>query len=232
MVSSISAWRVGAVDCDCGCLAIQYGTPAGSSDRDWIPVALVGPPSSGVVTVEFLVERKRAAFAEACAAVEKEIQFYLVDKGETDAWGYVSSYHIGALANEYGPVQWGWLPDALQVATFRFRALLRTHTLRQPYHFSVSELKDPNWPWGYAHGVYCFSDADGIAYVGRALSKTLGERIADHLRSTDPQWQSFLQGDSARVDVLDVDEESICVASALEAYLIGQLAPRINRHRQ
>lgn len=234
MQSSITGWRKGAVDCSAGCLGVQFGKPAASAARDWIPIALVGPPAAGVVDVEFLVESDRPAFAEAVEAVEKEIQYYLVDKGDADPWRYMCGHHVSQLANEYGEVQWGYFPTELDAAAFRFRAHMRAFSGARPRVFSVADLrKDPAWDWGYGHGVYCFVDGDGaVAYIGRSLGKTLGERVWEHLRDTDPQWIAATAGENAKLVILQLEDESAFVGSALEAFLISQLGPPINKNRQ
>lgn len=53
--------------------------------------------------------------------------------------------------------------------------------------FWASDLiDDPDWAWSYDPGVYCFARGREILYVGRAVGKTLGERVADRLRSAVP----------------------------------------------
>jgi hypothetical protein len=227
-------WREGVVECSGGCLGVQFGLPAGSPDRDWIPVALVGPPVTGVVNVEFLVDRGRSVFASAVKSVEKEIQYYLIDKGEADARGYMTGHHVGQLANEYGPVQWGWFPTALDAEAYRFRAHLRTFSGVRTKVLGVAELrKNPDWDWGYGRGVYCFVDDAGVvAYVGRSLGKTLGERVWEHLRDRDDGWLAATNGPGARVVILELDDDSAYVGSALEAFLIARLEPKINKRRQ
>ena len=234
MSSSITAWRLGKVSGDAGCLGVQYGVPAGASQRDWIPIALVAPPVAGVADVEFLVERAHRGFANAVEAVEEELQFYLVEKGEPDPWDYLSRHHVGQLANEYGRVQWGYFSTPLAAEAFRFTAHLRTFVGIRPAWLAVSELrKNPNWDWGYGYGVYCFVDETGAAaYVGRALGKTLGERIAEHLRSDDPEWVEATSGANSLVAILTIPDGEAFMGSALEAFLIERLEPRINRHRQ
>ncbi|TLN27278.1 hypothetical protein FDZ71_00040 [bacterium] len=96
--------------------------------------------------------------------------------------------------------------------------------------FEVGQLlDDPNWPWGYDHGVYCFIVDGAVVYVGRALGCTLGERVYDHLHSTDdPAWEEVVTRRDNRVEIFAVPEARAFLSASLEAYLIEQLAPRFN----
>ena len=94
-------------------------------------------------------------------------------------------------------------------------------------------LDDPNWTWGYEHGVYCFMDGDELAYVGRALGSTLGERIWNQLHSTsDPKWAAVVENRQNRVAVFSADARWSFVASALEAFLTQDPRPPFNLKRQ
>jgi hypothetical protein len=97
--------------------------------------------------------------------------------------------------------------------------------------FTVGELKaDSSWPWGYAHGVYCFVVDDEVVYVGRALGCTLGQRLWDQLRSiSDPEWEQVVTRDDNRIEVFSVSAEQAFLGAALEAYLIDRLSPRFNK---
>ena len=95
----------------------------------------------------------------------------------------------------------------------------------------MGELKaDSNWPWGSTYGVYCFVADDRVVYVGRALGRTLGQRLWDQLRSiSDPEWEQVVTRDENRVEVFSVSREWAFLGAALEAYLIAQLSPRFNK---
>lgn len=41
----------------------------------------------------------------------KELNFYLVEKGEKDPWQY-AIYHCGTASNIYSDVHWGYFPGA------------------------------------------------------------------------------------------------------------------------
>ena len=89
---------------------------------------------------------------------------------------------------------------------------------------AVDLIADPNWRWGFDHGVYCFTRGSEILYVGRALGKTLGERIADHLRSTqDSEWVKVVHDEETNVVVFAVEKEQAWVSASFEAFLITAL---------
>lgn len=95
--------------------------------------------------------------------------------------------------------------------------------------FTIKELADPNWPWGYSFGVYCFLVDGEVVYVGRAAGKTIGERLWDQLRSTsDPDWKKVVTSDETVVEVFLVDNEATHMACALECYLTAKLEPKFN----
>jgi len=112
----------------------------------------------------------------------------------------------------------------------RFDRILATHPEFKRHSFTVGELNaDSHWPWGYAHGVYCFVVEGKVVYVGRALGCTIGQRLWDQLRSTsNPEWEQVVTRGENRVEVFAVDREWAFLGAALEAYLIEQLAPRFN----
>jgi hypothetical protein len=102
----ISRWQEGRVDLAKQHFELRYG-PAedGWTEDGWIPVALIGPPKNRIVNVQFLVDPSDPNNAETVNDVKREIQFYLIDKGETDPWGY-AKYHCGTESNIYSPVHW------------------------------------------------------------------------------------------------------------------------------
>jgi hypothetical protein len=88
-VPKISRWREGRVDRTREHFELRYeSTVRFESDwSDWIPVAIVGPPKAQIVNVQFLVESGNPKDVAAVSDVKKEIQFYLIDKGEPDPGG-------------------------------------------------------------------------------------------------------------------------------------------------
>jgi hypothetical protein len=73
-------------------------------------VALVGQPENGAFPVEFLVGPDEREAASVLEDVRRELDFYLVEKGEPDPWGY-AHYHCWTMANVMGKVHWGTRED-------------------------------------------------------------------------------------------------------------------------
>ena len=94
----ITQWRKGPVDCTEEHFELRYGSA---------PVAVVGLPIAGIVNVQFLFEPDHPRNAGAVREVAREIQFYLIDKGEPKPWEY-AKYHCGASANVYSKVHWSF----------------------------------------------------------------------------------------------------------------------------
>ena len=75
----------------------------------WALVARVSAPVTQVFRVEFLIQGKTSVEAEMIRAVEEQLTFYLVEKGEEDPWAY-AQYHCGTGANVYSNVHWSFFP--------------------------------------------------------------------------------------------------------------------------
>lgn len=75
------------------------------------PIAIVGPPSDHTIPVEFLVTADLADEPASARvdAVRRELDYFLVELGESDPWGY-AIYHAGTASNIYGSVTWSWHP--------------------------------------------------------------------------------------------------------------------------
>lgn len=99
-----------------------------------------------------------------------------------------------------------------------------------PRRVTVGDLtSNTKWDWAGVPGVYCFVRDGRPVYVGRALGKTIGERLWNHLRSTsDPAWAEVVGDPETVVDVFEVDASQAFLAAALEAYLIEALEPQFN----
>lgn len=68
-----------------------------------------------------------------------------------------------------------------------------------------------------------------VVYVGRALGRTIGERLWDQLRSiSDPEWEQVVTGAGNRVEVYAVEKEWAFLGAALEPYLVERLKPKFN----
>jgi hypothetical protein len=74
-------WRKGSVDVDDEHFELLYGS--GDSDpATWVLVARIGRPLGKVFPVKFT-----ASGAEGVKAAVAQLNFYLVEKGETNPWG-------------------------------------------------------------------------------------------------------------------------------------------------
>jgi len=84
---------------------LRYGSADDSDWGKWLSVARVGPPTESTFAVEWILDRADSVHPEAASAVAKELDFYLVTKGEADPWVY-AQYHCGTSANLYSHVHW------------------------------------------------------------------------------------------------------------------------------
>jgi hypothetical protein len=99
------AWTERVVDIRSDHLELRYGS-ANQTDRNaWVAVVRVGPPVARTFPVEWLLSLK--AHREAVRSVRKELDFYLVEKGEEDPWAY-AQYHCSTAANMYSDVHWAF----------------------------------------------------------------------------------------------------------------------------
>jgi len=75
-------------------------------------VALVAPPRDKCFNVQFLTaeEVNDSQSTQIIENVRKELDFYLVEKGELDPWKY-AIYHTHTGADMYSKVHWGYFPD-------------------------------------------------------------------------------------------------------------------------
>ena len=102
----IERWQEGPVDPTAEHFELRYGPPGFPWDAG-LPVARIGPPVRGVVSVAFLVDSSATEHAAAHAAAVEEIQYYLIDKHERQPWGY-AVYHCTTAANAYSDVHWSY----------------------------------------------------------------------------------------------------------------------------
>jgi hypothetical protein len=98
-------WAERPVDRSQDHFELQYGS-ADDSDK-WFSVARVGAPAGSTFSVEWIVDRADPVYHEAASAVAKELDFYLVTKGEADPWIY-AQYHCGTSSNIYSDVHWAF----------------------------------------------------------------------------------------------------------------------------
>jgi hypothetical protein len=104
-------WIKGKVAVSVDHMELRYGDARKEGDWfSWPVVARVSAPESQVFKVEFLIEGKTRAKAKMIHAIEKELNFYLVEKGEKDPWAY-ARYHCGTTSNFYSLVRWVFMPS-------------------------------------------------------------------------------------------------------------------------
>src|SRR5438132_9477249 len=79
---------------------LRLGSAEESGWDNWLPVALVGPASQGTFCVQFLIDISDERLQPVVRKVLREIDFYLIEKGEPDPWTY-TQYHCGTTSNAY-----------------------------------------------------------------------------------------------------------------------------------
>ena len=99
------AWTEGHVDEREDFIELRYGSASQFSCDEWLTVARVGAPVEHTFPVEWLLDRKK--HPKPVAAIQKELDFYLVEKEEENPWLY-AQYHCGTSANLYSDVHWGF----------------------------------------------------------------------------------------------------------------------------
>jgi len=100
---------------------------------------------------------------------------------------------------------------------------LQSPTLAQ---FTLGELRDKKrlWAhhWANKFGIYLFFQKDQLQYIGRALSKTLAERIWNEETSHDPAWDAVIKDDDTTITVVSLNLEDAYWAASLETFLIAR----------
>jgi hypothetical protein len=114
-VPQISRWQEGPVDRTQEHFELRYGSANKGGWDDWIPIAVIGPPTAGTVNVQFLVDPLDPRNANFIIAAKKEIEFFLIEKGELDPWHY-AQYHCGTASNAYSDVHWSFFKTETEVA--------------------------------------------------------------------------------------------------------------------
>lgn len=98
-------WTQGYVDPEEEHIKISYGD-------DSIPVALVAPYRKRAFTVQFVITADPSTtnpYQKIFEETRKELDFYLIEKGEEDPWAY-AIYHCTTTANLSSPIHWGYYP--------------------------------------------------------------------------------------------------------------------------
>jgi len=96
-------------------IELRHGNADTTSYENWIPVARLAKPIDHVFKVKWLVQPVSADTGSAeCesmrADARKSLNFFLVEKGESDPWGY-ARYHCNTGANLYSSVHWLYYPN-------------------------------------------------------------------------------------------------------------------------
>jgi hypothetical protein len=85
---------------------IKHGQIAGNVRQ---PVALVAPGRDKTFLVQFLVDKDEKT-KKIVDEISRELNFYLVEKGEENPWAY-AQYHCGTASNLYSSVHWSYYPE-------------------------------------------------------------------------------------------------------------------------
>ena len=88
---------------------LRFGSAKESGWDNWLPVALVGPAFQGTFCVQFLIDRNDERLQPVVRKVLRDIDFYLIEKGEPDPWTY-AQYHCGTTSNAYSSIHWSFFP--------------------------------------------------------------------------------------------------------------------------
>jgi len=100
-------WVEGAVDPHDEYIEIRYGDYNHLSWSECQPVARLGKPAGHCFHVQWLVNRSLSENEIMTNAAKKELDFYLIELGELDPWGY-ALYHCGTSANGYSDTHWSY----------------------------------------------------------------------------------------------------------------------------
>ena len=107
MVRERWSWRELPVKADEAHFQLRHSSHPEEPAAQWLLVALIGPPANRTFPVQWLLDAAEPAYSKAVRAVRRELDFYLVDKGELDPWNY-AKYHCGTMANVYSDVHWSF----------------------------------------------------------------------------------------------------------------------------
>ena len=106
-------WQDGAVDHQKEHIELRHGDAGENSYEDWHPIARIGKPRKNIFPVQWLVSADSPEHQAMLADARKDLDFYLVEKCETDPWAY-AQYHCNTGANMYSRVHWSYFPTGTQ----------------------------------------------------------------------------------------------------------------------
>lgn len=124
MAKSVWRWEEAPVDKSLEHIEIVYGDVNAQNPEEWIPIALVSAPTAGTFSIQFLIAPINAECRKMLDSVREELNFYLIEKRETDPWNY-AKYHCSTAANVYSHVHWSYYP-AVEKAPATQRRKART----------------------------------------------------------------------------------------------------------
>ena len=104
-------WMEGEVDISSEHFELRYGKVAESSYSGWLPVALIGKPKEHIFPVKWSIDKNDLKSAEVIEHVAKDLDFYLVEKGEPNPWSY-AKHHCTTAANIYSRIHWSYFPKS------------------------------------------------------------------------------------------------------------------------
>ncbi len=106
-------WEEGEVDEKGEHIGLRYGNARKASHENWTPIARLAEPKDHVFQVEWLVKQELPENAAMLADTRRDLDFYLVEKEESDPWAY-ALYHCNTGANMYSSVHWSYFPTGSQ----------------------------------------------------------------------------------------------------------------------
>jgi hypothetical protein len=147
-------WNEGEVDLATDHFQLRWAPDAAAGKGDSTPLALVGRASDREFIVEFLGAATSGPNRERAEAIRRELDYYLVAKGEPNPWGY-AQYHCSRAANLYSKVRWTFSAGEADrfefvgplaasrnhLAQFRSGVLLRAWARAYPMLFSRRDLE-------------------------------------------------------------------------------------------
>ena len=100
-------WVEGDVNTNEEHMELRYGRLEDGGYDDWMPVAFISSPKNNIFNVKFLIEASDDEQRKALEVAKRELDFYLVNKGEPDPWCY-AKYHTTTMADVYSSIHWSF----------------------------------------------------------------------------------------------------------------------------
>lgn len=105
MAESTSRWSEGVVDRSHEHIVLLFGDPKTHNLEEWEPIALLSPPKGTVFHVQFLIDQQDPERRDQLAMVQRELDYYLMEREGWDPWQY-AKYHCGTASNIDSLVHW------------------------------------------------------------------------------------------------------------------------------